>query len=87
MSWFYAFGLVVRSSGALGFFGKIGGGALDSAMTLGVQKKSNSGKSPIYGAGIRLTLFSITGRLEFEYFDQDNVDNLYMTSLSLMYTF
>jgi len=84
---FNAFGLVGLSLGPFGLFGKIGGGAWDSDMKIGDQKKSDSGTSPIYGTGISLSLFSITGRLEFEYFDQDNVDNLYMTSFSLMYTF
>jgi hypothetical protein len=84
---FNAFGLVGLSLGPVGIFGKLGGGAWTSDAKAGSQKKSDSGTDPIYGAGVSLTLFSITGRLEFEYFDQDNVDNLYMTSFSLMYTF
>ena len=84
---FNAFGLAGLSFGPFGFFGKVGAGAWNSDTKIGGLKKSDSGTDPIYGAGIRLSLFSITGRIEFEYFDQDNVDNLYMTSVSLMYTF
>ena len=84
---FNAFGLAGMSFGPFGFFGKLGAGAWDSETKVGDQKKSDSGTDPIYGVGIRLTLFSITGRLELEYFDQSNVDNLYMTSFSVMYTF
>ena len=84
---FNGFGLAGLSFGPFGFFGKLGVGAWNSDAKAGSLKRSDSGTDPIYGAGVRLTLFSITGRLEFEYFDQDDVDNLYMTSFSLMYTF
>lgn len=84
---FNAFGLAGLSLGPFGIFGKLGAGAWNSDAKVGDQKESDSGTDPIYGAGVRLTLFSITGRLEFEYFDQSDVDNLYMTSFSLMYTF
>lgn len=84
---FNAFGLAGLSFGPFGVFGKLGAGAWNSDAKVGSQKESDSGTDPIYGAGIRLTLFSITGRLEFEYFDQSDVDNLYMTSFSIMYTF
>lgn len=59
----------------------------DADYSAGGVKKGESGTDPVYGVGLRLTLGSITGRIEFEYFDQGNVDNLYMTSISLMYTF
>lgn len=65
----------------------LGAGVWNSDVKAGSLKDSDSGTDPIYGAGVRLTLFAITGRLEFEYFDQSDVDNLYMTSFSLMYTF
>jgi len=84
---FNALGLVGLSFGPFGIFGKLGAGAWNSDAKVGSQKESDSGTDPIYGAGVRLTLFSITGRLEFEYFDQSDVDNLYMTSFSMMYTF
>jgi len=84
---FNAFGLAGLNFGPLGVFGKLGAGAWNSDAKVGSQKESDSGTDPVYGAGVRLTLFSITGRLEFEYFDQSDVDNLYMTSFSVMYTF
>jgi outer membrane immunogenic protein len=84
---FNLLGLVGLSFGPFGVFGKLGAGAWDSDTKLGSQKESDSGTGPIYGAGVRLTLFSITGRIEFEYFDQSDVDNLYMTSFSVMYMF
>ena len=84
---FNAFGLAGLSFGPFGVFGKLGAGAWDADAKVGSEKESDSGTDPIYGVGVRLTLFSITGRLEFEYFDQDDVDNLYMTSVSIMYTF
>ena len=84
---FNLLGLVGLSFGPFGIFGKLGAGAWESDTKVGSQKESDSGTDPIYGAGVRLTLFSITGRIEFEYFDQSDVDNLYMTSFSVMYTF
>ena len=84
---FNALGLVGLSLGPFGIYGKLGAGAWNSDVKVGSQKESDSGTAPIYGAGVRLTLFSITGRLEFEYFDQSDVDNLYMTSFSVLYTF
>ena len=85
---FNAFGLAGLSLGpSVGVFGKLGAGAWSSDAKVGSQKESDSGTDPVYGVGIRLRLFSITGRFEFEYFDQSDVDNLYMTSFSVMYTF
>ena len=85
---FNAFGLAGLNLGPfVGVFGKLGAGAWNSDAKVGSQKESDSGTDPIYGVGVRLTLFSITGRLEFEYFDQSDVDNLYMTSFSVVYTF
>ena len=84
---FNALGIVGLSLGPFGIYGKLGAGAWESDTKYESQKKSDSGTDPIYGAGVRLTLFSITGRLEFEYFDQSDIDNLYMTSFSVMYTF
>ena len=84
---FNAMGLATLSFGPVGFFGKLGLGAWDSETKVGNRTISDSGTCPIYGVGVRLALFSISGRLELEYFDQDDVDHLYMTSLSLMYTF
>jgi len=84
---FNGFGLAGLSFGPFGVFGKLGAGAWNSDAKVGSEKESDSGTDPIYGAGVRLTLFSITGRIEFEYFDQEDIDNLYMTSFSILYTF
>jgi hypothetical protein len=37
--------------------------------------------------GIRLQLMSLTGRLEVEYYDQDQFDDVSMATFSLLYTF
>jgi hypothetical protein len=82
-----AFGLAGLSFGPFGVFAKAGFSRWDADRKVGGQSKSDSGTDPAYGIGVRLHLFSLTARLEYERFEQDNVDDVYMTSASVLYTF
>jgi outer membrane immunogenic protein len=81
------FGLAGLSFGPVGLFGKAGFAAWDAQTTVGGIKFSDSGTDPVYGLGARLQFGSITARIEIEYYDQSNFDDVSMGSISLLYTF
>lgn len=84
---FNGFGLLGLSFGPLGLFAKAGLSAWDADTSIAGLKTSESGSDPVYGIGARLQIASITGRIEYEYYDQSNFDDVSMASLSLLYTF
>lgn len=84
---FNGFGLAGLSFGPFGIFAKAGLSSWNSDSTSGSLKKTVSGTDPVYGIGARLQIFKVSGRIEFEYYDQDGFDDVYMSSLSLLYTF
>lgn len=82
-----AFGLVGLNLGPVGLFAKAGVLAWDSDAKAGGLSDSSSDTDAAFGVGARVQLFSITGRVEFEYFDVGEVDDVYLISASALYTF
>ena len=81
------FGLLGLSFGPVGLFAKAGLAAWDADTRTANLNSSRSGTDPVYGIGARLQILSVTGRIEYEYYDQDNIDDVSMASISLLYTF
>ena len=81
------FGLLGLSFGPVGLFAKAGLAAWDADTTTANLNTTASGTEPVYGIGARLQILSFTGRVEYEYYDQDNIDDVSMASISLLYTF
>lgn len=77
------FGLAGLTFGPFALFGKAGFVSWDAELD-GV---SDSGTDAAYGIGARLQIASISARLEYERFNLGEVDDMSMTSLSLLYTF
>ena len=84
---FNGFGLLGLSFGPVGLFAKAGVAAWDADSSIGNLKTTVSGTDPVYGIGARLRIFKVSGRIEFEYYDQSDFDDVYMSSISLLYTF
>lgn len=82
-----ALGLAGLSFGPFGVYGKAGFASWDAKSSATGFSTSESGVDPVYGMGIRLQLLSLTGRLEIEYYDQDQFDDVSMATFSLLYTF
>ena len=81
------FGLVGLSLGPVGLFGKLGLAAWENELSIGSVSTKTSGTDPVYGIGARLQIMKVTGRIEYEYYDLEGIDDTSMTSLSLLYTF
>ena len=81
------FGLLGLSFGPVGLFAKAGIAAWDAESKIGNLKTSVSGSDPVYGIGARVQIFKVSGRIEYEYYDQGDFDDVSMTSISLLYTF
>jgi len=84
---FNGFGLVGLSFGPIGLFAKAGLAAWDADTRIGGLKSTKSGTDPVYGIGARQQIFKVSGRIEYEYYDQSNLNDVSMTSVSLLYTF
>jgi len=84
---FNGFGLAGLSFGPFGIFAKAGLSAWDADSKSGNLTKTVSGTDPVFGIGARLQIMKVSGRVEFEYYNQDNFDDVYMSSISLLYTF
>ena len=84
---FNGFGLLGFSFGPVGLFAKAGVAAWDTERQIGNLKTTLSGTDPVYGIGARVQIFKVSGRIEYEYYDQSDFDDVYMTSISLLYTF
>ena len=78
-----AFGLAGLTFGPFALFAKAGLVSWDAKL----EGVSDSGTDPAYGIGARLQIASISARLEYERFELGEVDEMSMTSLSLLYTF
>ena len=81
------FGLAGLSFGPIGLFVKAGMAAWDTETRIGSVKTSDSGTDPVYGLGARLQLGALGARIEWEYYDQSNFDDVSMASISFYYTF
>ncbi len=84
---FNGFGLLGLSFGPFGLFAKAGLAAWDADARVGNLSTSESGSDPVYGIGARLQIAKLSGRIEYEYYDQSNFNDVSMASISLLYTF
>ncbi|MEJ2514907.1 MAG: outer membrane beta-barrel protein [Gammaproteobacteria bacterium] len=84
---FTAFGLAGFKLGPVGLFAKAGVISWDAKYRLGSLSDSDDGTDPAYGLGARFQLGSFAIRGEVEYFDIDDIDDVYFASASLLYTF
>ncbi len=75
------------SIGPVDVFGKGGLFLWESATQNGIQNIDASGADPVYGVGLGLRLGSLGFRGEYEFFDVGDVDDVYMLSLGVSYTF
>ena len=83
------FGLAGLQLGPIGVFAKAGVISWDIEATVeGIDdSSSDDGTDPAYGVGARFSLGSLEIRGEYEMFDLDNVDDIYMLSAGLVWTF
>ena len=82
-----AFGLAALTFGPFSVFGKAGVIAWDSDFNIGGVTGSDSGSDPAYGLGAKLQFGSLAARAEIEYFDVGDLDDLFMGSVGLSWTF
>lgn len=85
---FDLFGLVNIGLGPIDLFGKLGVFSWDSDLTAG-GTINEDGTDPVYGIGGGLSLGPLSVRAEYEYFDVggDNLDDIQMISLGVVYFF
>ena len=82
-----AFGLAALTFGPFSVFGKVGVLSWDSDTSFTGGSESDSGSDSAYGLGAKFILGSIALRAEYEYFDVNELDDLYMVSAGLSWTF
>lgn len=86
-SW-QAMGIAGLSLGPFGVYGKAGMAGWDAERRGNGNIDHNyDGHDPVYGIGVRLKLFDVTGRLEFERIDTDDIGNIDSLVGSVIYTF
>ncbi len=85
---FDLFGLVNLGIGPLDLFGKVGVFSWDSDLTQG-GSINEDGTDPAYGIGGGVSLGPVSVRAEYEYFDvkSDNLDDIQMISVGVVYFF
>jgi len=87
-----AFALAGIELGPVGIFVKAGMIAWDADIVadvsgLGRITDSDDGSDPAYGAGVRFSLGSFEIRGEYEFFDIEGSDDVYLLSAGLVWTF
>lgn len=87
VSGYSAFGLAGLNLGPVGVFLKAGYASWDADIRIDDLKGSEDGSDPAYGAGLRFTLGSVEVRGEYEIFDIEDADDVYMASLGLVWRF
>jgi len=80
-------GLAALTFGPFSVFGKAGIFAWDYDVAIDDFKASNSGSDPVYGLGAKMQFGSLSVRAEYEYFDVSQLNDVYLTSIGLSYTF
>jgi outer membrane immunogenic protein len=81
-------GLIGVQLGPVGLFAK--GGVISwnlDATVDGIQAGDDDGTDPTYGVGARFNLGSLELRGEYELFDLDSVDDVYLLSLGVVFGF
>src|SRR5690606_8616130 len=82
------FGLAGIELGPIGVFAKAGMISWDADTTLGeIATGGDDGTDPAYGIGARFTLGSLEIRGEYEYFDIDSAEEVYMLSAGVAFAF
>jgi outer membrane immunogenic protein len=82
------FGLVGINLGPVGLFAKAGMITWDADATIdAIDAGSDDGTDPAYGVGARFTLGTLEIRGEYEYFDIDTAEDVYMLSAGLVFNF
>jgi len=82
-----AFGLAGVNMGPVGLFLKAGLVSWDADLSLAGISGSEDGSDPAYGVGLRFMLGSIEIRGEYEIYDVDYTDDVYMASAGLVWRF
>lgn len=73
--------------GPIELFARLGGFQYDLDKTVSGTTTSFDGSAPLYGVGVRFSLFGIGVRAEYELIDLDELDSLEMVSVSAMFEF
>lgn len=82
------FGLASIDLGPVGVFAKAGLITWDAeAFIDGFQGDVDDGSDPAYGIGLKFNLGSLEIRGEYEYFDLESADDVYMLSAGLVFHF
>jgi hypothetical protein len=82
------FGLIGVELGPIGLFAKAGVISWNVDATIdGIRAGEDDGTDPAYGIGARFNLGSVELRGEYEMFDLDTVDDVYMLSLGVAFGF
>ncbi len=87
VSGFSAFALAGVNLGPVGLFIKGGLASWDADLVIADLRASEDGSDPAYGAGLRFTVGSVEIRGEYEVFDIDDADDVYMGTLGLAWRF
>ncbi|UYG07603.1 porin family protein [Halomonas sp. M4R1S46] len=82
-----AMGVAGLSFGPLGVYAKAGMADWDAEQRGRGVSRDHSGTDPVYGLGARFGLLGLTGRLEYERLDTDEIGNLDMVTAGAVYTF
>ncbi len=82
-----AYGLAGINIGPVGVFLKAGYAQWDAKLSLADLSASEDGSDPAYGAGLRFTLGSVEIRGEYEVIDVEDVNDVYMASVGLVWRF
>jgi hypothetical protein len=82
------FGVVGIDLGPVGVFAKAGMVSWDAEATIdSIGTNDDSGTDPAYGVGARFNLGNLEIRGEYEYFDIDSTDDVYMLSAGVVLHF
>jgi hypothetical protein len=81
------FGLAGLTFGPFGVFAKAGFISWDASATIDNLEADDDGTDPAYGIGAKFQIGSVAVRGEFEMFDIDGTDDVYMWSLGAAWTF
>jgi outer membrane immunogenic protein len=84
---FSAFGLAGVNFGPVGLFAKAGMINWDGSVSVNGVSGSDSGTDAAYGVGAKLHFGSLQVRAEAEQFNIKDLNDVYMVSLSLVWTF
>lgn len=82
------FGLAGIELGPVGVFAKAGMVSWDADASVdGIEAGGDDGTDPAYGVGARFTLGTLEIRGEYEYFDIDSTEDVYLLSAGLVFNF